>query len=62
MRLNQAKELSTVMQDTRSAWRGPVVVFPEGTTTNSQILLGCAPVIGSKFDLKDRKVHVISFK
>jgi 1-acyl-sn-glycerol-3-phosphate acyltransferase len=57
-----AKELSAVMQDARKAWRGPVVVFPEGTTTNSQILLGCAPVISSKFDLKDRKTHIISFK
>jgi hypothetical protein len=39
-----------------------VIVFPEGTTTNGNVLLGCIPVIPSDTKTPKANFHILSFK
>lgn len=41
-----------------NSW-GPVVLMPEGTATNGQVILGCQPVIDAP--IEKSKVHALSF-
>eukprot|EP01126_Amoeba_proteus_P054998 TRINITY_DN6797_c0_g1_i7.p1 TRINITY_DN6797_c0_g1~~TRINITY_DN6797_c0_g1_i7.p1 ORF type:complete len:331 (-),score=46.29 TRINITY_DN6797_c0_g1_i7:167-1159(-) len=41
---------------------GPVVVFPEGTTVNGKVLLGCIPVISGTTNISKLNIHVVAFK
>lgn len=59
----KASSLADVVEDARVSRKGPVVVFPEGTTTNGVVLLGCSPVFSHRFKLDATwHVHLIGFK
>eukprot|EP01122_Echinamoeba_exundans_P006331 TRINITY_DN1754_c0_g1_i2.p1 TRINITY_DN1754_c0_g1~~TRINITY_DN1754_c0_g1_i2.p1 ORF type:complete len:344 (-),score=75.18 TRINITY_DN1754_c0_g1_i2:971-1972(-) len=51
--------LSELLKKSESGNLGPVVVFPEGITTNGRVLIGCQPIIDSAIDKS--RVHVLSF-
>jgi len=56
--------LQQIVEQAELESRGPVVVFPEATTTNGKVLLGCAPVIPNaqeQIKLQGR-VHLIAFR
>lgn len=69
--IKQPKRSKTECKETLEAVRnyvkknnlGPLVFFPEGTTTNGEVLLGCSslikPLSKCQIDLKD--VHILSF-
>lgn len=50
------------LDDIVASSEGPVVVFPEGTTTNGNVLLGCIPVIPEDTKVPKSNFHVLSFK
>lgn len=63
---SDSKELSSLKQiaaDASKHRRGPVVVFPEGTTSNGRALLKFAPVF-REFQPSDRNVrfHLFAFR
>jgi len=41
---------------------GPVVLFPEGTTTNGNVLLGCIPVLTPDSLISADRLHILAFK
>jgi len=63
--VDQAKPLESVILNSETQQRGPVVLFPESTTTNGKVLLGCVPVLPSLYTLQSNlkgKIHLVSFK
>jgi len=61
----QAKEcvpLLGIITEAKNYSKGPVVVFPEGITTNGNILIGCIPVIPSGLPIPSTNFHILSFK
>jgi len=59
----QTTYLGSVLEDVQTKKLGPLVLFPEATTTNGKVLLGCVPVITKQESLKVvGKIHVLGFK
>jgi len=55
---DQATSVKLLIKQCEKEKRGPIVIFPEATTTNGKVLLGCVPVLVQPID----KLHIIGFK
>jgi len=61
--VDKAIPLQNVILETIKQQKGPIVLFPEATTTNGKVLLGCVPLLPMQFDLqKNLHIHVVGFK
>jgi len=45
-----------------SSSNAPVVLFPEATTTNGNVLLGCVPVLTETSKIPKNNMHILAFK
>jgi len=53
--------LQSIRDEAKTRNQGPIVLFPEGTTTNGQVLLGCSNLINlSKPVIPLIDIHIIS--
>lgn len=59
---DQCVPLEKVLEASRKGHSGPVVIFPEATTTNGKVLLGVVPALTPDVIHKSKEVHVIAFR
>jgi len=59
--VDEGKSLGEVVSAARKNGSGPVVVFPEGVTSNGLIILDGLPILANA-DVEPSRVHVLGFK
>jgi len=60
---DKSVSVDALLKQTEKEHRGPVVLFPEATTTNGKVLLGCVPVLPNTLEGSElKKIHIIGFK
>ena len=60
--LSEAEPVTEIVQRARKSQSGPVVIFPEGTTSNNQMILNFLPCFTCSLLATKPRVHVVSFK
>ena len=59
----KTETLTKLVAEARRTGRGPIVVFPEGTTSNGRALLKFVPVFtGWEMPVTDVGIHILAFR
>jgi len=57
-----AEKVTVVVEHARKYWSGPVILFPEATTTNGQAILRCISLLGDFSKEITTRVNILAFK
>jgi len=58
---SQCRPLDVILKDSKKNSSGPVVFFPEGTTTNGSVFLDCPKFSKNSANLDLSEVHILAF-